>query len=204
MPSLFTGNTLPAASPNRCQAPRPTIKPCIEQAVGWTSLVNGWYNIVTFISAFGLMWLARRYSAKQVHTFALSLAAAALLIFPHMGNKYLFVCADDRLRHRLGQHYGRAVFLIAVAEIPESALRRVYGHYQYDDCGAYADAKPLPSSAGFYRTFLGTDSTHAITFAGLLMVCAGAGQPCVSAPANRVGHLIDGYANPPGVSQLVE
>ncbi|MGN6977331.1 MFS transporter, partial [Neisseria sp. P0006.S006] len=60
-----------------------------SQAVAWTGLVNGFYNVVTFISAFGLMWMARKYAAKYVHAFAVTLAALALLTIPHIGNKYL-------------------------------------------------------------------------------------------------------------------
>lgn len=38
----------------------PEGKTAFDLAVGWTGLVNGWYNIVTFISAFGLMALAKK------------------------------------------------------------------------------------------------------------------------------------------------
>lgn len=60
-----------------------------EEAVGWTGLVNGWYNIVTFLSAFALVALAKKYSAKFVHVACLTLAAVALIILPHIENKYL-------------------------------------------------------------------------------------------------------------------
>ncbi|HBK87934.1 MAG TPA: MFS transporter, partial [Cytophagales bacterium] len=43
-----------------------------EQAVGWTGLVNGFYNIVTFLSAFGLVWLCKKLSAKYVHVLCLA------------------------------------------------------------------------------------------------------------------------------------
>ena len=46
-----------------------------EQAVSWTGLVNGWYNIVTFLTVFGLAYLAKKYSAKHVHFTCLVLAA---------------------------------------------------------------------------------------------------------------------------------
>ena len=140
-----------------------------EQAVGWTGLVNGWYNIVTFISAFGLMWLARRYSAKQVHAFALSLAAAALLIFPHIGNKYLLFVPMIGFGIAWASIMG-VPFLIAVAEIPKAR----YGVYM----GIINMMIVVPmlietlTFGWIYRTFLGTNPTHAITFAGLLMVCA--------------------------------
>lgn len=64
-------------------------KAAYEQAVGWTGLINGFYNIVTFISAFGLMWMAKKYAAKYVHAFAVGLAALALLAIPHISDKYM-------------------------------------------------------------------------------------------------------------------
>src|SRR5215211_2274948 len=60
-----------------------------SQAVGWTGLVNGFYNVVTFASAFALVWAAHKYSAKLVHAGALTLAALALFVFPYISNKYL-------------------------------------------------------------------------------------------------------------------
>jgi maltose/moltooligosaccharide transporter len=46
----------------------------IIEAVSWTGLVNGWYNIVTFLCAFGLVYFARKYSPKMVHFTCLLLA----------------------------------------------------------------------------------------------------------------------------------
>lgn len=55
-----------------------------QQAVVWSGKVNGFYNIVTFVSAFGLVWLARKISAKYVHVLCLLLASCGLLLFPHI------------------------------------------------------------------------------------------------------------------------
>ena len=46
-----------------------------EKAVSWTGLVNGWYNIVTFLVAFLLVGFAKKYSAKYVHAACLFIAA---------------------------------------------------------------------------------------------------------------------------------
>lgn len=51
-----------------------------EEAVGWTGLVNGWYNVVTFLSAFALVGLARKYSPKAVHFVCLLMAGVGLVI----------------------------------------------------------------------------------------------------------------------------
>ena len=60
-----------------------------EEAVGWTGLVNGFYNIVTFLSAFALVGLARRYSAKRVHAASLLMASLSLYLLPGISDKYL-------------------------------------------------------------------------------------------------------------------
>ena len=44
-----------------------------EEAVAWTGLVNGWYNIVTFSVAFSLVAFATKRGAKMVHCVCLLL-----------------------------------------------------------------------------------------------------------------------------------
>ena len=77
-----------------------------EEAVGWTGLVNGWYNVVTFLSAFALVWFAKKYSPKLVHFGCLVLAAIGFLTFPHIDNKYLLFPAITGLWYWLGQYDG--------------------------------------------------------------------------------------------------
>ena len=60
-----------------------------EEAVAWTGLVNGWYNIVTFCVAFALVAFARRRGAKLVHCACLLLAAVGLATVPFMTNQYV-------------------------------------------------------------------------------------------------------------------
>lgn len=71
-------NTSASADPGRYQ-----------EAVGWTGLVNGFYNIVTFLSAFALVGLARRYSAKRVHAASLLMASLSLYLLPGISDRYL-------------------------------------------------------------------------------------------------------------------
>ena len=55
-----------------------------SEAVGWTGLVNVFYNIVTFLSAFVLVWLVKKFSAKYVHMICLAAAGIGLLMMPHI------------------------------------------------------------------------------------------------------------------------
>ena len=104
-----------------------------EEAVSWTGLVNGWYNIVTFLCAFGLVYFAKKYSPKMVHFACLLLAAIGFLVFPHIENKYLLVSSHYRFRNWLGKYDGNSLFN-GGKQYSERTLRRVYGNYQYDDC----------------------------------------------------------------------
>lgn len=60
-----------------------------REATTWTGLVNGSYNVVTFMVAFGLVSLAKKHGAKWVHTASLICALVSLLILPHVTNKFL-------------------------------------------------------------------------------------------------------------------
>ncbi|MDX1938074.1 MAG: MFS transporter [Flavihumibacter sp.] len=60
-----------------------------QEAVGWGGLISGWTNIITFLSAFVLVWFARKKGAKIVHIVCLLLASLALFTFPQISDKYL-------------------------------------------------------------------------------------------------------------------
>ena len=144
-------------------------KHLFEQAVGWTGLVNGWYNIVTFISAFGLMVLARKYQAKYVHAFSISLAALAMLILPHISNKFLLFIPMIGFGIAWASIMG-VPFLIAVAEVPKER----YGVYM----GIINMMIVIPMlietvTFGYiFTNFLGGDPHNAMTFGGVLMILA--------------------------------
>ena len=144
-------------------------KHLFEQAVGWTGLVNGWYNIVTFISAFGLMVLARKYQAKYVHAFSISLAALAMLILPHISNKFLLFIPMIGFGIAWASIMG-VPFLIAVAEVPKER----YGVYM----GIINMMIVIPMlietvTFGYiFDHFLGGNPHNAMTFGGVLMILA--------------------------------
>ncbi len=48
--------------------------PRFQQAVGWTGLVNGSYNLFTIFGALFLMGLAARLGTKWIHAGTLTLA----------------------------------------------------------------------------------------------------------------------------------
>ncbi len=99
-------------------------KELYSQAVAWTGLVNGFYNVVTFLSAFALVAVARKYGAKWVHAGALMLAAVGLWMFPHISNKYMLFVPMIGFGIAWASMMG-VPYIIAVAAIP----RERYGVY---------------------------------------------------------------------------
>ncbi|MFN0215023.1 MAG: MFS transporter [Saprospiraceae bacterium] len=140
-----------------------------EEAVAWTGLVNGWYNIVTFLSAFGLVWLTKKYSPKWVHFACLSIAGFALMLFSGIENKYwLFAPMTG--------------FGIAWASIMAVPYLLVVGSIPKERFGVYMGIINMmivipmiiqTLSFGFvYKRFLGSDPGMAITTAGILLLLA--------------------------------
>jgi maltose/moltooligosaccharide transporter len=140
-----------------------------EKAVSWTGLVNGWYNIVTFLSALALAGFAKKYGAKSVHMICLILAAAGFFAFPHIENKNLLFFAISGFGIGWASMMG-IPYLLVVSDIPKER----YGVYM----GIINMMIVVPMilqnlSFGFIlKHFLDNDPRNAITFAGALLAIA--------------------------------
>jgi len=151
------------------------------EAVGWTGLVNGWYNIVTFLSAFGLVWLAKRYSPKMVHFACLILAGIGLLIFPHIENKYLLFAPMTGFGIAWASMMG-IPYLMVVSSIPKER----YGVYM----GIINMMIVIPmiiqtlTFGWVYKNLLGNNPGMAITFAGGLLLLAALAVLRIRTPEN--------------------
>lgn len=146
-------------------------KELYEQAVVWAGKVNGFYNIVTFCSAFGLVWLAHKFSAKYVHIGCLLMAGAALLIFPHLTDRNLLFAPMVGFGIAWASMMG-VPYIMVIGSIPKER----YGVYM----GIINMMIVVPMilqtiSFGFiYKNFLGDNPLNAITFAGVLLLIAAA------------------------------
>ncbi|MGB3079017.1 MAG: hypothetical protein WBB31_08090, partial [Saprospiraceae bacterium] len=144
-------------------------KELYEQAVVWAGKVNGFYNIITFLSAFGLVWLARKFSAKYVHIACLAMAGIALLIFPHISDKNLLFAPMVGFGIAWASMMG-VPYIMVVGSIPKER----YGVYM----GIINMMIVVPMilqtlSFGYvYKHFLGSDAGNAISFAGVLLLMA--------------------------------
>lgn len=140
-----------------------------SEAVSWTGLVNGWYNVVTFLVAFALVGFAKKYSAKKVHAFCLIIAALGFLAFPHIEDKNVLFFAITGFGIGWASMMG-IPYLMVVSEIPKER----YGVYM----GIINMMIVVPmilqtlSFGTILKHFLNNDPRNAITFAGALLVIA--------------------------------
>ncbi|MBK8447513.1 MAG: MFS transporter [Micropruina sp.] len=141
-----------------------------EQAVAWTGLVNGWYNIVTFSVAFALVAFARKRGAKLVHCVCLLLAAAGLMIVPSIGNQYLIFIPMIGLGIAWASIMG-VPYIMAVRMIPSTR----FGVYM-GIINMMIVVPMLVQSVSFgwiYTHLLGDNPSNAIRFAAVFLAIAG-------------------------------
>lgn len=140
-----------------------------QDAVTWTGLINGWYNIVTFSVAFFLVALAKRRGARWVHCVCLLLATAGLLIFPHITNRYALFIPIIGLGIAWASIMG-VPYIMAVRMIPSTR----YGVYM----GIINMMIVVPmlletlTFGTIFSTLLGGNPNNAMTAAGVLLGCA--------------------------------
>ena len=144
-------------------------KELYEQAVVLAGKINGFYNIVTFMSAFGLAWLAGKISAKYTHIACLAMAAVSLLSFAHIDNPILLYVPMIGFGIAWASMMG-VPYIMVVGSIPKER----YGVYM----GIINMMIVVPmivqtlSFGWVYHHWLGDDPSTAISFAGVLLLAA--------------------------------
>ncbi len=141
-----------------------------KEAVAFTGLVNGFYNIVTFLSAFALVYFMQITKAKNVHTICLIWAGLSLLLLPHFeGSRYMVLLYIFGFGVAWASMMG-VPYVIVSNDIP-SERRGVY-------MGIINMMIVVPmiiqtlSFGVVYKHFLGNDPINAIMFAGGLLLVA--------------------------------
>jgi maltose/moltooligosaccharide transporter len=140
-----------------------------EKAVSKTGGINGWYNIVTFLVAFGLVWLARKISAKYVHFICLLLAGIGFIAFSQVHIISLFYVAITGFGIGWASMMG-IPYLMVVSDIPKEK----YGVFM----GIINMMIVIPmfiqtTTFGYVmKHFLNNDSTKAVLFAGVFLLIA--------------------------------
>lgn len=150
-----------------------------RDATTWTGLVNGSYNVVTFVVAFGLVSLAKKHGAKWVHTASLICALVSLLVLPHITNKFLVFLPMIGFGISWASLLG-VPYIMAVRMVPSNR----YGVYM----GILNMMIVLPqlletvTFGWIYENLLGKDPTNAITFTGVLMGLAAIAMTWINEP----------------------
>ncbi|HMC87125.1 MAG TPA: MFS transporter, partial [Chitinophagaceae bacterium] len=140
-----------------------------EEAVGWTGLVNGFYNIITFLSAFSLVWLSKKYTAKYVHIACLAMAALSLFLLTTIHDKWLLFAPMIGFGIAWASMMG-VPYIMVVNSIPKER----YGVYM----GIVNMMIVVPMilqtiSFGFiYEHLLGSNPNNVMAFAGVLLLLA--------------------------------
>jgi maltose/moltooligosaccharide transporter len=140
-----------------------------EEAVGWAGLVGGWSNIMTFLSAFILVYLAKKYSAKAVHVICLLLAGIGFIIFPMIQDKHLIFLPVTGFGIAWASMMG-VPYLMVVHNIPKER----YGVYMGIINMMIVIPMILQTTTFGYvlQHFLNNDPRKAISFAGILLLIA--------------------------------
>ena len=141
-----------------------------EEAVAWTGLVNGWYNIITFSVAFALVAFAKKRGAKLVHCVCLMLAAIGLMIVPSVGNQYLIFIPMIGLGIAWASIMG-VPYIMAVRMIPSTR----FGVYM-GIINMMIVVPMLIQSVTFgwiFTNVLGDNPSNAIRFAAVFLAIAG-------------------------------
>jgi maltose/moltooligosaccharide transporter len=147
----------------------PDNKDLYEKAVSITGLVNGWYNIVTFLVAFGLVGFARKYSPKWVHFFCLLMASIGFMAFPFIAHKTLLFVAITGFGVGWASMMG-IPYLMVVKDIPKER----YGVYM----GVINMMIVIPMflqtiSFGYImKHFLNNNPGNAVLLSGVLLLIA--------------------------------
>jgi maltose/moltooligosaccharide transporter len=147
----------------------PENKELYEKAVSLAGLVNAWYNVVTFLTAFALVAFAKRFGAKWVHFGCLALAGVGLMIFPYIENQSLLFFAITGFGIGWASMMG-IPYLMVVNQIPKER----YGVYM----GIINMMIVIPMflqtiTFGYIlKHFLNSNPGSAILFAGILLLVA--------------------------------
>lgn len=147
----------------------PDNKELYEKAVSLAGSVNGWYNIITFLTAFALVGFAKKYSPKWVHFVCLVIAGLGFIAFPFIENQALLYVAISGFGIGWASMMG-IPYLMVVSQIPKER----YGVYM----GIINMMIVIPMliqtmTFGYIlKHFFNNDSGKAILFAGILLLIA--------------------------------
>ncbi|MGS0746984.1 MFS transporter [Halpernia sp. GG3] len=142
----------------------------VETAVGQTGLMNGFYNVITMLSALLLVPFALKYSNRKVYIYCLLGTAISLFCLPFIHHQYLILLP-------------MVLFGIGWAAMMGLPFSMVASHIPEDKRGVYMGIINMmivipmliqTVSFGFiYKHLLGSNPSNVILLAGGLFILAG-------------------------------
>ena len=142
-----------------------------EQAVGWTGIMNGFYNLITMVAAYFLIKLTLKYKPVYIHAICLVMAGVSLVLLPLIHEKSLSLLPMVGLGIAWASIMA-VPYLIVVPYLPKEK----YGIYM----GIINMMIVIPmliqtiSFKYIYNNLLDRQATLAIAFAGILLLIAAA------------------------------
>jgi maltose/moltooligosaccharide transporter len=131
--------------------------------------IGGFYNFVAFLSAFAMVPFTRRFGAKFVHAFCLTLAAVGMLCLPGITDRWLLFVPMLGIGLAWASIMGNPYILLAGSIPPERAGVYMGIFNMFIVIPMLIQGVTLPL---FYDSLLGSDPSNVIRLAGALLLCA--------------------------------
>jgi maltose/moltooligosaccharide transporter len=131
--------------------------------------LGAFYNAIAFFAAFGLAYLARKYSPKCLHSICLMLAGIGLLSIPYIKNQSLLFIPMIGMGVSWASMMGNPYTMLA-SSIPADRTGVYMGIFNmFIVIPMLLETFTIPM---YYKSWLRNDPVHAIILAGILLILA--------------------------------
>jgi maltose/moltooligosaccharide transporter len=143
--------------------------PLFREAELFVGPLGAFYNTIAFVSAFGIAWLAQRYSPKWLHGIFLALAGVGMLLIPEIKDKTLLFIPMIGIGLSWASMMGNPYIMLAGSIPPErtGVYMGIFNMFIVIPMLIETFTMPL-----YYKPLLGNDPTNAMRLAGVLMLLA--------------------------------
>jgi maltose/moltooligosaccharide transporter len=131
--------------------------------------LGAFYNAIAFVSAFAMVYLARKWGAKSLHAICLALAGVGMLMIPHMKDQALLYLPMVGIGVSWASMMGNPYIMLAGSVPPERTGVYMGIFNMFIVIPMLIETATIPL---IYKSVLGNDPTNAMTLAGILMLLA--------------------------------